>query len=234
VTFSPQWRETFGRVDPARTEAEVAFIAGVLPLPGFWRVLDVPCGDGRHMAGLVQRGYRVLGIDCEPSVVAEARAAGLDARVGDMRDLAAHGEGFDALVCLWASFGYFDAPTNQAVLGQFAERLRPGGRLVLDVYHREFFEAHQGEIDNRGVRERKTVHAGRLRAELRYADGSRDVFEWQLFTPDELTAAAAAHGLTCILACRAFDETLPPSPIEPRLQVVLERRRGGSLRRSHP
>ena len=33
---------------------------------------------------------------------------------------------------------------NDAVLGEIHGILRPGGRLLLDVYHRGFFESHQG------------------------------------------------------------------------------------------
>jgi SAM-dependent methyltransferase len=42
-------------------------------------------------------------------------------------------------------FGYFDDKTNANVLRQMAERLRPRGRLVLDFYHRGFFEGKDGE-----------------------------------------------------------------------------------------
>lgn len=78
---------------------------------------------------------------------------------------------FDGVICMWASFGYFDARTNEDVLRGFAERLRLGGRLVLDVYHREFLEAHQGERGLRGVRDSRVVRHGRLHEELEYPDG---------------------------------------------------------------
>ena len=221
--FSPQWRATFGKSDPARTAVEVACLRRVLPLPEFRTVLDVACGPGRHLRALGERGYRVTGIDADPAVVAEARAAGLDARVGDMRTLEAATTGFDAVICMWASFGWFAAETNEAVLRQLVERLRPGGRLVLDVYHRGFFEARQGETDNRGVHERKRVRDGRLRTELLYPGGATDVFEWQLYTPEELAALARRHGAECLVACGDFDVDRPADPEVPRMQLVLER-----------
>src|SRR5687768_3535654 len=97
VTFSEQWRNTFGRVDDDVTAPEIAFLTRVLPLPAFSRVLDVPCGFGRHLAGLARAGYDVVGVDNEPAVVDEARATGLDARVGDMRELRGL-HGFDAAI----------------------------------------------------------------------------------------------------------------------------------------
>jgi hypothetical protein len=54
--------------------------------------------------------------------------------------------------CVWQSFGYGDAATNTEVLRQMAAHLRPGGRLVLDTYNRDFFETSQGvrETTQRG------------------------------------------------------------------------------------
>jgi SAM-dependent methyltransferase len=190
-TFSQRWRETFGRVDAAQTAAEAAFLRRVLPLPDFRQVLDVPCGFGRHMALLVDSGYDVVGIDNDPAIVAEAQAEGLDARLGDMRDLTRLRDDFDAVVCMWTSFGYYDADTNADVLRGFAARVRPGGRVVLDLLDPAFFETRQGE---------------------------RDVFEWQLYTPDELASLAE---LELVLACAAFDESAPACGEAPRMQVVL-------------
>jgi SAM-dependent methyltransferase len=218
VAYSQRWRETFGRVPSGQTAVETAFLGRMLPLPAFRRVLDVPCGFGRHMAALVDRGYDVVGIDNDPRVVDEAQAAGLDARLGDMRDLSRFAGRFDAVVNMWASFGFDDAQTNAATLRGFAACLRPGGRVVLDLYDGAFFEARQGERENRGARDRKSLVEGRLRTELDYGDGDRDVFEWQLYTAEELASLAGAE---LVLACASFDESAPPRGEHPRLQVVL-------------
>jgi SAM-dependent methyltransferase len=223
-SYSGRWRATFGAVEPERTAREVEFLTRVLPLPALAHVLDAPCGSGRHMRELVRCGYSVKGVDNDPAVVAEARAAGLDVDVRDLRALDDVGEPFDAAVCMWASFGYFDAATNDRVLAGFARLLRSGGRLVLDIYDRAFWEAHQGVRDNRGVRETTAVKDGRLRTELDYGEGVEDVFEWQLYSPTELVAAAAQVGLAPLVVCADFDVATPPSGEQPRMQVVFMRR----------
>ena len=57
-----------------------------------------------------------------------------------MRNLAALRVQFDAAICMWQSFGYFDEATNAQGLSDIAGLLRAGGRLILDVCHREFFK----------------------------------------------------------------------------------------------
>jgi SAM-dependent methyltransferase len=214
--YSAQWRETFGDVDAALTEREVDFLVRVLPLPAFRRVLDVPCGDGRHLRALEARGYSVRGIDVDPAIAGE---------VGDMRDLSALPRDFDALINMWASFGFFDAETNERVLAGFAERLRSGGRLVLDLYDRAFWEAvGEDARDNRGVLDRKRVTDGRFYTELVYPDGHVDRFDWQLYSAEELVALGEQHGLELVLACAGFDEARPARGATPRMQLVFERR----------
>jgi SAM-dependent methyltransferase len=82
----------------------------------------------------------VLGVDVAPSLVAHCgeRAAeeGLTTarfEVGDMRELDHAGE-FDALLLLSGSFGFFDEATNRDVLSRMARALKPGGRLLIDVF----------------------------------------------------------------------------------------------------
>lgn len=119
-----------------RTRAEVDFAERVLGLRPGARVLDVPCGFGRHAAELARRGYRAVGVDLSPLMLREARRAHREnGRLrfvrADMRRLAYRAE-FDALICLYTSFGYFSERENVAALRRMARALRPGGRLLMD------------------------------------------------------------------------------------------------------
>ena len=61
----------------------------------------------------------------------------------DMRDPAralrdaGQGEGFDALVCFWSSFGYFGEADNRRHARAMVRALRPGGRALIDTYTAE-------------------------------------------------------------------------------------------------
>ncbi len=146
----------------------------------------------------------------------------------DMRQLGELPGTFDAIISLWQSFGYFDQATNLAILRQVHTKLRPGGRCILDVYHRSFFEANQGRRDftkeGLAVTETKQMDGNRLTVRLAYGDGRPDdIFDWQLWSPEELCAGASTLGFHLLVACTDFDETMPATPTKPRMQVVLEK-----------
>ena len=220
--YSARWHETFHRgYDPEQTIEEVEFLARVLPLG---RVLDACCGCGRHVAGLAARGFEVVGLEREPEVVAEARGLGLDVRELDVRDIGEVEGLFDGAICMWASFGFLDEAGNDRLLAGLAAKLRPGGRLVLDVHNRDFFLPRPGARELvPGVTETKWVEGRRLRVHLDYGDGAADAFDWEIFTAGELRVRSEAQGFVCDLACAGFDESTSPSAQIPRMQLVFHR-----------
>jgi SAM-dependent methyltransferase len=114
----------------------VARLIEILALPAGSRVLDVPCGQGRHAHLLAETGFRVDGLDYSAHLIAKAKARGTGPSLhytrGDMRRLPARWTSrFDAVLNLFTSFGFFTSPADDArVVAEFARVLRPGGALV--------------------------------------------------------------------------------------------------------
>ncbi len=108
----------------------------MLALPVGARVLDVPCGQGRHAHLLAETGLDVTGLDYSKPLLARAKERGTATNLryvrGDMRSLPPRWTGrFDAVVNLFTSFGFFTEPDDDArVVREFARVLRPGGVLV--------------------------------------------------------------------------------------------------------
>ena len=230
--YSANWFDLFLRqIDPAQTAREIEFLCRQLPNAKFRSVLDVCCGEGRHAIWLEQGGYDVTAVDRDESVLASARKiAGERVRFAqcDMRELRAMKEKFDAAICMWQSFGYFDEATNASVLRSIAELLLPAGRFFLDVCHREFFECappmRRFEKDGRQIVEHKQLEGKRQRVTLIYPPPTPpDVFEWQLYTPEELSELGKSCSLKMLLACTNFDENTVASSASHRMQLVFER-----------
>lgn len=224
-TYSRQWFTTFlGHIDESVVRGEVAFITRQIGASK--SLLDLCCGPGRHTAPLAEQGYDVMGLDLDDTALRDARRrAPASAFIrGDMRRLPLASSSLDAVLCMWQSFGHFDADTNVAALAEMARVLRPRGRLLLDVYHRDFHAARVGERtierDGARVREQRSMSNQRLRAVLTYEDESNDVFDWQLYVPDELAELGSRSGLKLKLACAEFDEAKPASPAHARMQLV--------------
>jgi 2-polyprenyl-3-methyl-5-hydroxy-6-metoxy-1,4-benzoquinol methylase len=73
--YTETWFELFlAHQDTNQTAREVAFLRRNLPQHEINNVLDVCCGYGRHAGPLADTGYRVLGIDRDPQVIAHAHA----------------------------------------------------------------------------------------------------------------------------------------------------------------
>lgn len=129
LEFEPLFAETINR-------AEVTRLMELLELPDGAKILDCPCGQGRHAHLLAEAGYDVTGVDYSMPLLRIAKARGTGKRLryrrGDMRSLPAQFTGrFDAVLNLFTSFGFFDDPADDAtVIHEFARVLAPGGRLV--------------------------------------------------------------------------------------------------------
>ena len=119
-----------------RDRQEVARLMEIMGLPSGARVLDVPCGQGRHAHLLAEAGFDVDGLDYSKELVdlAKARGTGRTLRYtrGDMRKLPARWTGrFDAVANLFTSFGFFlDPADDRRVIAEFARVLAPDGVLV--------------------------------------------------------------------------------------------------------
>lgn len=103
--------------------------AALIPAGG--HVLDIGCGSGRPVAGwLIERGFRLTGVDSAPSLVSLAakRFAHAEWRVADMRALAL-GERFDALVA-WHSLFHLCPDDQRPMFERFAAHSKPGAVLM--------------------------------------------------------------------------------------------------------
>lgn len=149
MSSHPEWWQTFFQGlwqhvqphfhTPEQTKKEADFIEEVLKIKPPADILDVPCGEGRLTIELASRGYRMSGIDMTEKflnqAVDKARKRGLDItwHKGDMRKIPWENR-FDAVLCMWGSFGYFDEEGNSEFIKAVSSSLRGGGSLLVDIH----------------------------------------------------------------------------------------------------
>jgi SAM-dependent methyltransferase len=104
------------------------------------KILDLGCGTGHHALLLAERGYKVLGVDVSPQMLALAReraggrSAGVRFRRGDIRKIRLR-ESFDAVISMFAVMGYQTEDEDvRRALKTAARHLPAGGLFVFDVW----------------------------------------------------------------------------------------------------
>ncbi|MFX0097146.1 MAG: class I SAM-dependent methyltransferase [Candidatus Hodarchaeota archaeon] len=116
-------------------------------------ILDLNCGIGRHSVELGKRNISVLGTDLSPYYIEFAKNRAekekvsdkVRFRVADMREIAQVLSGeelFDGIINLFTSFGYYDDATNEDILRQCSELVRPGGFFFLETINRDWIIAN--------------------------------------------------------------------------------------------
>jgi SAM-dependent methyltransferase len=132
---SPAWQavQLAWETDADDADEDVHHVWHAVGLSPGARVLDVPCGTGRIAARLAERGCRPVGIDAVEAFARVAADRGLPVVVADMRTSLVRPSTFEAAVCWWGSFGYFDDDGDRAQASAAAQALVPGGRYLIDV-----------------------------------------------------------------------------------------------------
>ena len=120
-----------------RTKVEVDGIIRLLSLEDGMKILDCPCGYGRHSIELASRNFLVTGADINSKHLEKAKSTAGDRTITftkkNMLDLMYDSE-FDAVINIFASFGFFDTEEeNEKVLQNFFNALKPGGKFLMHI-----------------------------------------------------------------------------------------------------
>jgi len=142
--FTEEWMKFRDAKELLRkAPSEVDFLEKALRISRPAKILDIGCGFGRHAVELALRGHKVTGVDISAGLLAYAKGMAQQKRVSvswvqkDMRNIDFSAE-FDAAICLYTSFGYFESEEeNCDVLRRISQALRSGSRFVLDVENRD-------------------------------------------------------------------------------------------------
>ena len=157
--FNANYLRTDGDVveDREITESEVDAYLQLVDVSKDAAILDLCCGQGRHVLELVHRGFTDLhGVDRSHYLISRAKklAGEQGYRVrfheGDARKLRFPDDGFQFVYVAGNSFGYFEsADDDVAVLNEIRRILAPQGQMLIDFtdgeYQRRNFEPRSWE-----------------------------------------------------------------------------------------
>jgi SAM-dependent methyltransferase len=205
---------------------------GVLDLVGGGeglRILDIPCGFGRHAAVWHRLGHTVTGVDASPDqlAIAAARHPGPTYLQGDLRHPP---EGpYDVVCNLFSSFGYFcDRRQDLAALRAWHAVLRPRGVLVMELLHRDRLARLIDEEVERPVGDTGAVEVNRMdwvsginTSTVTLADGRQRTFRLRVYTVTELVDLLTDAGFTDLQASGGFNG----GPVTPETRLVVVGRR---------
>lgn len=142
--FGPDYLMEYKEVlPPKQTAVEVNFIERILGLKDGVKILDIPCGHGRHAVELAKRGYCVTGVELNKFFIREAEKTAEEVDVSvrflqcDMRELTFDTE-FDVALNLFTAMGYFEQDEDDIrFLEGVYSSLKTGGQFVIDFVNNE-------------------------------------------------------------------------------------------------
>lgn len=193
----------------AAATAESAFAIAQLNLCTSCSVLDLCCGNGRHMVHLLKHTPHVVGLDYSPDLLGFARellaGKGMLLRA-DMRAIPFEGT-FDAVANFFTSFGYFtNEEENLSVARGIARALKPGGRFFMDYLNPAYVSTNLERASSRvagpyTITERRWIDTAAKRVnkvmEVRQAEHlvSQSSESVRLYNTDELVSLLGIAGL---------------------------------------
>lgn len=223
--FDEDYALLYAHRDADEARVAVALALRLTPELQEGPVLDLGCGGGRHLTILRQTNPLAFGMDLSRALLALAPSELRPWLLrGDMRTLPVQ-EGALSGICLWFTpFGYFSDEQNQALLGNLARALRPGGVLLMDYLNADLVTRTllpEDTVERNGIRitSRRSKDGDRLVKRMtltRLATGqTREALESvRLYGPTELQDMARHMGLRLREAVgtytgEAFDATSP-------------------------
>jgi ubiquinone/menaquinone biosynthesis C-methylase UbiE len=159
--FDDAWFDLHEPLFPeVRSREEVGAIRELLALHHGARILDIPCGWGRHTRLFAEAGLTAFGADLSLSLLRRARPRARGGAPGrrrgnapryaacDVRFLPFTDASFDAVVNVFTSLGLFARDADDLRALREARRvLLPGGRFLLDTMHRDEVVAAYADHD---------------------------------------------------------------------------------------
>jgi len=180
-------------VNARDTAREANFIQSALLRKG--TILDLCCGTGRHSIILRQKGWNTVGLDLSKNLLAIAKQRMKNKRVrfplvrAEMRHFPFRNQVFDAIICMFTSFGYLPSRSeDMKSLKEVQRTLRRVGSFLLDLANRDhlikaFQEREWAEFEPFYMLEKRSLDL----------QSSRLLSQWTIIRKDKKEVRSLQH-----------------------------------------
>ena len=253
---SVHYRRLYAHRDTAEAAGFVDALVAHLKPPAGASMVDLGCGSGRHARRLAAHGFNVTGLDLAQTSIEAAKrfeSSALRFRRHDMRRPFGV-RAYDYVFSFFTSFGYFDDASEQdAVIGNMARSLRPGGHLVLDYLNPRYADdrmkpAEDIEIEGTSYRIRRWTDGRCFYKRIAIDDergGEPMVYREQVarFSLGDFERLLAPHGLEIVELYGDYRLNPYDARTSPRLVLIARQlladaadglRRHAEIGREHP
>ncbi len=120
-------------------------------------LLDLACGEGRHLSILNKYGYKVFGLDLSENLINSGRRKYGKQKfiIGDIRNIPGK---FDIILSFFSSFGYFESDEeNFSVFDAIFESLNQNGKFWFDFFNADFVKNNIAGISKKKISEEITA-----------------------------------------------------------------------------
>jgi len=108
------------------------------------RVLDLGCGNGKHIAAMEGRGWQIIGIDSAEEAIRLCRRKAGELVIGDACHLPFSGDTFDAVIGIHI-LGHLREEDRPLLISQAERVLADGGAFHCTVFSRNDMRSGKGE-----------------------------------------------------------------------------------------
>lgn len=120
-------------------EKSVAWITEQIPPADYPLLLDVGCGPGIYAERFAQRGYHITGVDFSKRSIDYAQRSAFSRKLDISyvyqnyleMDL---NKSFDFCTMIYCDYGALSTKDRQVIMKKIHHHLKPGGKLLLDVF----------------------------------------------------------------------------------------------------
>ena len=236
--FARYYDPIMDHVDYPRWTRVASGLADLLSRPP--RHLDAACGTGVFLEAVKRYGWRSVGADLSPAMLAAARHQGrrFPGAVADLRALPFNGA-FDLVTCLFDSVNFLLTEEDvQSAMYAFARALRPGGllyfdviteRMVLDYFEGRSWSENNGRFDStwRSVYDRESRLSTTT---VTVSSGGETVIREKVYPLDFVQRALAAAGLE-VIAVMDAESFRAPGKRSIRIDIIAALEPSAKLRK---